>query len=118
LGSLGSYIEQTYWLLSVVERAASADPEKIIKVWEGDSYQFVTGKILRMRACDHKAIQDLHIFEFVPPEQQKVSFNIPPYYWFQGCSNTGPTFTIPAGKVLPLMDRNLDRCKGKSDWVE
>jgi len=47
-----------------------------------------------------------------------VSFNIPPYYWFQGCSNAGPTFTIPAEKVLPLMDKNLDGCKGKSDWGE
>ena len=91
-------------------------PEKIIKLWEGDSYQFVNGKILTMRPCDHKAIQDLHIFEFVPSEQQKVSFNIPPYYWYQGCSNAGPTFTIPAEKALPLMDQNLDRCKGKNAW--
>jgi hypothetical protein len=102
----------------VIERAKSTDPEKIIKVWEGDTYKYSNGKIMKMRACDHKAIQDLHIFEFVPPEQQKVSFNIPPYYWFQGCSNAGPTFTIPAEKVLPLMDRNLDRCKGKNDWGE
>jgi ABC-type branched-subunit amino acid transport system substrate-binding protein len=115
-GNIGSYIGQTYWLLSVIERAKSTDAEKIIKVWEGDSYQYVTGKIMRMRACDHKAIQDLHIFEFVPPEEQKVSFNIPPYYWYKGCSDTGPTFTIPAEKALPLMDQNMDRCKGKNDW--
>jgi len=115
-GNIGSYIMQTYWLLSVMERAKSTDPEKIIKLWEGDSYQFVTGKILKMRACDHKAIQDLHVEIFVPPEEQKVSMNIPPYYWFKGCSNVGPTFTIPAEKVLPLMDQNLDRCKGKNAW--
>ena len=94
--------EQTYWLLSVIERAGSTDPEKIIKVWEGDTYQYHNGKIMKMRACDHKAIQDLHIFEFVPPEQQKVSFNIPPYYWFQGTSSTGPTFTHPGGKGASL----------------
>jgi branched-chain amino acid transport system substrate-binding protein len=117
-GSIGSYIEQTYWLLSVIERAASLDPEKIIKVWEGDSYQYGNGKIMKMRACDHKAIQDLHIFEYVPPEEQKVSFNIPPYYWYKGCSAAGPTFTIPAAKVLPLMDQKLDRCKGKNNWGE
>jgi ABC-type branched-subunit amino acid transport system substrate-binding protein len=115
-GNFGSYIMQTYWMLSVMERVKSTDPEKIIKLWEGDSYQFVNGKILTMRPCDHKAIQDLHVFEFVPSEQQKVSFNIPPYYWYQGCSNAGPTFTIPAEKVLPLMDQNLDRCKGKNAW--
>ena len=116
--SIGSWIEQTYWLLSVIERAKSTDPEKIIKVWEGDSYKFLNGKVLKMRACDHKTIQDLHVYEYVPPEQQKVSFNIPPYYWYQGCSYIGLAFTIPAEKVLPLMDRNLERCKGKNDWGE
>lgn len=115
-GNIGSYIFQTYWLLSVIERAKSTDAEKIIKVWEGDTYKFSNGKILTMRPCDHKAIQDLHTFEFVPPEQQKVSFNIEPYYWFKGCSNVGPTFTIPAAKVLPLMDQKLDRCAGKNNW--
>jgi ABC-type branched-subunit amino acid transport system substrate-binding protein len=118
VGGVGSYIEQTYWLFSVIERAASLDPEKIIKVWEGDSYQFSNGKIMKMRACDHKVIQDLHVVEYVPPEQQKVSFNIPPYYWFKGCSAGGPIFTIPAAKVLPLMDQKLDRCKGKNNWGE
>ena len=117
-GNFGSYIMQTYWMLSVMERAKSTDPEKMIKVWEGDTYQYVNGKVMKMRPCDHKAIQDLHVWEFVPAEQQKVSFNIPPYYWYKGCSNAGPTFTIPAEKVLPLMDQNLDRCKGKSDWGE
>jgi branched-chain amino acid transport system substrate-binding protein len=113
-GNIGSYIEQTYWLLNVIARAQSTDAEKIIKVWEGDSYMFTTGKVISMRACDHKAVQDLHIFEFVAPDQQKQSFNIPPYYWYTGASNTGPTFTIPAKSVLPLMDQSLERCKGKS----
>jgi ABC-type branched-subunit amino acid transport system substrate-binding protein len=113
-GNIGSYTEQTYWLLNVIARAQSTDPEKIIKVWEGDSYRYTTDKIIKMRACDHKAVQDLHIVEFVPAEQQKQSFNIPPYYWYTGTSAAGPSFTIPAGSVLPLMDPNLDRCKGKS----
>ena len=73
---------------------------------------------MKMRPCDHKAIQDLHVWESVPPDQQKVSFNIPPYYWYQGTSAAGPTFEIPAEKVLPQMDKNLDRCKGKNDWGE
>lgn len=117
-GNIGSYTQQTYWLLSVIERAGSTDPEKIIKVWEGDSYQYVNGKILKMRACDHKAIQDLHVSIYVPPEEQKVSFNIPPYYWYKGCSNVGPTYKVPAEKVLPKMDQNLNRCKGKNQWGE
>jgi len=112
LGSLGSYIEQTYWLLSVVERAASADPEKIIKVWEGDTYQYANGKIQQMRACDHKTIQDLHVFEAVPPEQQKAFFNIPPYYFDKNYSAAGHGFTIPAAKIMSRIDPTMDRCKG------
>ena len=65
----------------MIARAKSVDPEKIIKVWENDSYRFSNGKVLKMRACDHKAIQELHILEFVPPGEQKQSFNIRPYYW-------------------------------------
>jgi len=110
-GNIGSYTQQTYWLLSVIERAGSTDPEKIIKVWEGDSYQMVHGKVIKMRACDHKAIQDLAAIEFVPPAEQKQSFNIPPYYYFKGCSNAGPIHVIPAAKVLPSMDPKLERCK-------
>jgi branched-chain amino acid transport system substrate-binding protein len=117
-GNIGSYIMQTYWLLSVIERAASLDPEKIIKVWEGDSYQYQNGKVMKMRVCDHKVIQDLAVTEFVPPDQQKVDMNIPPYYWFQGASYAGPTVKVPAAKVLPLMDQKLDRCKGKNNWGE
>jgi branched-chain amino acid transport system substrate-binding protein len=115
-GNTGSYIMQTYWLLSVIERAGSLDPEKIIKTWEGDNYTYVNGKVMKMRGCDHKAIQDLAVAEFVPPDQQKGDMNIPPYYWFQGASYPGPSMKIPAAKVLPLMDQKLDRCKGKNDW--
>jgi hypothetical protein len=42
----------SYWLLDVIERTGSANPEKIIKVWEGDTYEAVNG-LVRMRACDH-----------------------------------------------------------------
>lgn len=116
--NLSSYMMYAYWTLSVIERAKSTDPEKIIKVWEGDTFRLANGKVVKMRACDHKAIQDLYVFELVPPEEQKVAFNIPPYYWYKGCSYYGPGYRIPAGKVLPQMDQKLDRCKGKNDWGE
>jgi ABC-type branched-subunit amino acid transport system substrate-binding protein len=115
-GQMGSYMMQLYWLVSVIERAKSTDPEKIIAVWENDSYRTLAGKVLRMRACDHKVIQDLSISEFVPPEEQKVSYNIAPYYWFKEHCYTGHLHVIPAEKILPWMDQKLDRCKGKSDW--
>ena len=106
-GNIGSYTMQTYWYLSVLERAGSLDPEKIIRTWEGDTYQFVNGKKITMRAVDHKAIQDLHAVEFVPPDEQRQSFNIEPYYWYKGTSNAGPVTTIPADKIMPLLDPKL-----------
>ncbi|CAB1063431.1 ABC transporter, substrate-binding protein (cluster 4, leucine/isoleucine/valine/benzoate) [Olavius sp. associated proteobacterium Delta 1] len=110
-GNIGSYTQQTYWLLSVIERAGSTDPEKIIKTWEGDSYRMVNGKVITMRAQDHKAIQNLHAVEFVPPEEQRQSFNIEPYYFYKGTSSVGPVFTIPADKIMPLLDPDLKRTK-------
>jgi branched-chain amino acid transport system substrate-binding protein len=105
---------EVYWMLSVIERAGSTDPEKIIKVWEGDSYQYVNGHVATMRACDHNTIQDIYIIEYVPPDQQKVSFNIPPYHWTTDYSIFGPAYRVPAEKSLPFMDPKLDRCKGKN----
>ncbi len=112
------WVMTTYWAMSVLERAKSLDPEKIIKVWENDSFEYINGKVVKMRACDHKAIMDLGVTEYVPPEQQKVSMNIPPFYWFKGTSYTGPIFKVPAAKILPWMDQKLDRCKGKNGWGE
>ncbi len=114
-GNIASYTQQTYWLLSVIERAGSTDPEKIIKTWEGDSYQLLNGKVLTMRGCDHKVIQDLHIELYVPPAQQRESMNIPPYFWYEGTSSTGPSIAIPAKYILPQMDHSMARCKGKSE---
>ena len=105
---------EIYWLLSVIERAGSVDPEKIIKVWEGDSYEYVNGQVVTMRACDHTLITDFTIVEYVPPAQQKVSFNIPPYYWTDKTSWFGQSWVVPADKVLPWMDPKLERCKGKN----
>ncbi|MBW2092873.1 MAG: ABC transporter substrate-binding protein [Deltaproteobacteria bacterium] len=110
-GNMGSYRMQTYWLLSVIERAGSTDPEKIIKVWEGDTYEDVNGTVYEMRACDHKVAHDLFVEIYVEPEKQKNTYNIPPYYWYKGCSEPGPVYRIPAEKVLPLMDTKLERCK-------
>jgi ABC-type branched-subunit amino acid transport system substrate-binding protein len=109
--TVGMVQQLTYWLLSVIERAASTDAEKIIKVWEGDTYEMVNGKVISMRACDHKAVQDLFLAHYVPPEEQKQSFNKPPYHWYQEVSYTGPVGKVPAAKILPLIDPKLERCK-------
>jgi len=113
-GTYGFWTQQMYWLYSVMERAGSTDAEKIIPVFEGDSYQFVSGRVSKMRACDHKAIQGFRVCEFVEPEKQKMSMNMPPYYWVKNSSLCGPSWDVPAEKVVPWMDQKLDRCKGKS----
>lgn len=117
-GAIGAFTLAPYWLMSVIERAKSTDPEKIIKVWEGDTYKYANGRVIKMRVCDHKAIQNLTIRLYVPPNQQKVSMTIPPYYWSKQRSAPGQGYNIPAEKVLPLMDQKLDRCKGKNNWGE
>ena len=82
------------------------------------TYRYVNGKVLKTRACDHKAIMDLGVNEYVPPKQQKISITIPPYYWYKGGSLTGLAYKIPAAKVLPWMGQALDCCKGKDGWGE
>lgn len=110
-GNIGSYCQQTYWLLSVIQRAGTLDPEKIIEVWEGDTYKMANGNEITMRPCDHKAIQNLYIEIYGPPAEQKKTYNIPPYYWYEGCSMPVDVYEIPADKILPVMDPNLERCK-------
>jgi hypothetical protein len=118
MGNFSAWAMQTYWLMSVIERAQSTNADKIAAVWENDSYKMDNGKILKMRACDHKVMQDLAITEFVPPDQQKVAFNIPPYYFYKGASSYGPVSLIPAARILPWMDPKLERCRGKNGWGE
>lgn len=65
-----------------------------------------------MRACDHKTLQDLHVFEALPPEQQREFFNIPPFYLSDKYSAPVRGYKIPADKISPRIDPNMERCKG------
>ena len=114
----GSWMMQSYWLLSLLERAKTTDADKIVALWEGDTYRCASGNIMKMRACDHKVIQDLSAEVYGSPAEQKASFTIPPYYWYKDAAFTGTIIRLPAGKVLPFMDPNLERCKGKNGWGE
>jgi len=98
-GNIGAYRMHTYWLLDVIKRAGTLDQEKIIETWEGDQWSDVNGTVYYMRPCDHKANHDLYVEEYVEPAKQKGMFNIPPYYWYTGASEPGPTFVIPASMV-------------------
>ncbi len=115
-GTIGSYRMQFYWLLSVIERAGSTDPDKIIKVWEGDTYKDVYGRVSYMRPCDHKVIEDFYVEEYDVPEEQQANMNIAPNYWFKDFSYTSWSYKVPADKAFPPMDTKLERCKGKDMW--
>ena len=52
-----------------------------------------------MRACDHKAIQDLHILEYVPPDQQKSLLIFLLITGIRSFPILVLTFKIPAEKV-------------------
>ena len=111
-GTFAEHMMGLYWLISVIERAGSTDPEKIIKVWEGDEYQTLAG-VFKMRADDHTIVQDMYASEFVPPDQQRLSMTIPPYYWFKGSSYIGKIVTIPARYCVPTLDPKLKGRAGK-----
>jgi branched-chain amino acid transport system substrate-binding protein len=105
-GTIGDNLMANYWIMSVLERAGSTDPNKIIATWEGDEYQTIAG-VLKMRKEDHTAIRDMYITEYVPPAEQKVSMTVPPYYWFKDISSTGKIVTIPAKYCIPYLDPKL-----------
>ena len=115
-GTGGAWMNETYWLMSVIERAKTTNANEIIKVWENDIYKGFNGEIWRMRACDHKVIRDLSVEVYVPPAEQKQSFTTPPYYWYNNCSFVGPIYRISANIIPPWMDDKLNRCAGKSEY--
>ncbi|MBI9076533.1 MAG: ABC transporter substrate-binding protein [Desulfatibacillum sp.] len=96
-GTIGYAVETTYWMLDVFNRAGSSDPEKVIKVWEGDVYKGIGGNRLEMRACDHVVIRDTYATEYVYPNP-----------WFTELSSGTEVFTIPAEKSMPV---DGARCK-------
>ncbi|MCK9274298.1 MAG: ABC transporter substrate-binding protein [Syntrophales bacterium] len=98
-GTIGKTLADTYWLLSVVERAGSTDAEKIIPVWEGDEYEY-QGALYTMRACDHQAYFNCYASEYIYPN-----------LWFEELSGIGNMFIIPARYCMPPLPENLDRCK-------
>jgi hypothetical protein len=110
------YIMQTYWLMSVLERAKSTDPEKIIKVWEGDTFQYVNGKIMMMR-CD-QGHPDYTVSGLCGDRKNRSSPSIFLRFTVQRICGAGPGALVPAAKVFPPIDPKEERCKGKNGWGE
>ena len=97
---IGGALMNTYWLMSVIERAASTDPEKIFKTWEGDEWKSLAG-VWKMRACDHRVIRDTFVAKYVYPNP-----------WFKECANPGnEVMVVPAKYSLIPFPKDLARCK-------
>jgi ABC-type branched-subunit amino acid transport system substrate-binding protein len=92
------------WLASVIERAKSVDPDKIVKVWEGCLP-------IRKRPCrGHEGLRSPGDSGHpcprkCAPDQQKNYFNIPPYKYTDKFSFYG-TSLMYRGQSPPWMDRN------------
>jgi branched-chain amino acid transport system substrate-binding protein len=87
------------WLFDVVKRAGSTDSEKIIKAWEGASYNMPWGKVT-MRACDHQIIT---AYRAAPIVRENEFFSFP---------YTGKPVLIPEEEVtVPPSETGNPRCK-------
>jgi len=95
---IGGQVNMAYWLFDVIERAGTTKAEKIIEVWEGDEYKATTGMV-KMRACDHEAIKDMFVSEFIFPNK-----------WQENGASFGNTVTIPAKYCTHPIPQDLDRC--------
>lgn len=97
-GVLGENMISSYWLIGIIEKAASTDPEKIITAWEGDEYDTFTGTV-KMRPCDHQMVREMFISQFEYPNP-----------WFDDVASYGKVFTVPAEYCTQPLPKDLDRC--------
>jgi hypothetical protein len=72
-----------------MQRAATTNSEKIIKTWEGDTYQSITGP-LYMRPQDHLMLGDVFFSELVFPNK-----------WFDNCASWGQVVAVPRALCTP-----------------
>jgi len=90
----------SYWFFDVVQRAKSTDPEKIIKVFEGDKWSGF-GPTVEMRTCDHTMVQDLYGSELIFPNS----------YWEDAAFLKDNPDVIPAKYATAPIPTDLARCK-------
>ena len=88
-GFLGSSALSLYWIFDVMQRAGTTNSDKMIKVWEGDTYQSITGP-LYMRPQDHLMLGNIYFSELVYPNK-----------WFDKCAGWGKVTAIPRAMCTP-----------------
>ena len=98
-GVYGENMVSANWLIGIIEKAGSTDPEKIINTWESDEYEAFNG-LVKMRACDHQMVRDMFVSQFEYPNP-----------WYDGIASYGKVFTVPAKYCTQPIPEDLDRCK-------
>jgi len=93
------YYNAFQWLFDVIKRAGGADSEKLIKAWEGASYNMPWGKVT-MRACDHQIVTS---YKAAPIVRENEYFPFP---------FMGKLVNIPEEEVtVPPSQTGNPRCK-------
>jgi branched-chain amino acid transport system substrate-binding protein len=97
---LGRHTDSLYWMFDVIQRAGTANADKIIETWEGDEYKGLTG-VLKMRADDHQVVRDVFVSDFIFPNK-----------WHDDAASYDVPFVVPAEKCMPpVPDDLVDRRK-------
>jgi len=97
--SMGRCYYAIQWLAEVIKKAGGTDADKIIKAWEGMSFNPPWGKVT-MRACDHQMITP----GVAAVCQSKSEFYAFPYF--------GKAIIIPEEEVtVPPAETGNPRCK-------
>jgi branched-chain amino acid transport system substrate-binding protein len=86
---LGSSAISLYWLFDVMQRAKTTNSDALIKIWEGDKYESITGPLF-MRPQDHLMLSNIFLSELVFPNK-----------WFDNNASWGPVVEIPRAVCTP-----------------
>jgi ABC-type branched-subunit amino acid transport system substrate-binding protein len=101
-GKPGGTVNGFYFLAEAIKKAGSIDADKVIKAWEGMSFDGLCGKVT-MRACDHQIQTPAFVakIEANHPFRKIIDF---PYI--------GKPTLIPAEKIsVPPGETGNPRCK-------
>ncbi|MFP3998255.1 MAG: ABC transporter substrate-binding protein [Desulfobacterales bacterium] len=104
---IGQTISDTYWLVDILEKAGTTDPEKIIETWEGYVYESIQG-VRKMRADDHQAVFDMYVGEHDYPTDEVYSGET----YSEGYAGVTNVVTIPEKYCTPPVPEGL---KGRAE---
>jgi len=101
-GARGIDVNSYYFLAEAIKKAGSVEAEKVIKAWEGLSFDGLCGKVT-MRACDHQIQTPAFVATIVADHSLRDTYDFP---------FIGEATTIPAAKIcVPPEKTGNPRCQ-------